>query len=53
VEVAPTRGNPDDSPRLVPWLETAAELPGSLTFCTGFAPGGAERFLANVVRYSR
>jgi pyrimidine-specific ribonucleoside hydrolase len=53
VEVAPTRGNPDDSPRRVPWLETAPELPGRLTFCTGFAPGGAERFLENVVRYSR
>jgi len=53
VEVAATEGNPDDSPRLVPWLETAPELPGSLTFCTGFVPGGAEQFLAGVVEHSR
>ena len=53
VEVTPTAGNPDDSPDVVSWLETGPDLPGSVTFCTGFVPGGAERFLAGVVEHSR
>ena len=53
LEVAASQGNPDDSPRRVPWLETDRDLPGALTFCTGFVPGGAERFLAGVVAHSR
>ena len=53
VELPPSEGNPDDSPQQVPWLETADTLPGELTFCTGFEPGGAARFLAGVVEYSR
>jgi len=49
VEQAPRGGNPDASATRVPWLETGPDLPGRTRFLTGFMPGGAERFLANVV----
>ena len=51
----PRGGNPDESAAQVDWLETGRNLPGSgkVVFCTGFVPGGAERFLDNVVAACR
>ncbi len=53
VEQAPRGGNPDAGAGRVPWLETDPSMPGQLRFLTGFAPNGADRFLANVVANCR
>lgn len=53
VEIDAGSGNPDGSPRRVPWLETAPDLAGELRFCTGFRPGADAAFLEAVVRDCR
>jgi pyrimidine-specific ribonucleoside hydrolase len=47
------RGNPDASPRRVPWLETSTDLEGTLRFCTGFREQAESTFLDAVVEDCR